>query len=209
MHAAAYGETHLQGRVAVRVFPKHPPIEMTRAAALHLFRLLQRYNWCLAEKDYRSRWSRFWPRIQSVERVLLVLFIKASCNGQFGRRLVAIEPPVDFERYVDNTDVAALTPLVGDEFGHLLATYYNKLGAREELYAWLKKDCPKEFGLLMASKPLRSIFGEGAWVDPEVLYGKCERAFRSDGWEHDSASALAMTLARSVLAFFAVQEAAL
>lgn len=53
------------GEVLVRIFPRTDiHVAMQREAAVHLVRLLERYNWALSEPDKQSdRWRKFWPKI--------------------------------------------------------------------------------------------------------------------------------------------------
>lgn len=195
--------------VTVRVLPGLDPLRMSRDAALHLFRLLQRYNWCLSNVEgYRGRWATFWPLIMPVERALLVLFVTANCDGQFGRRMVAVDAPVDFEPFEGVSDVVALSAAVTREFEAILTLHYGRLGDRSDICDWLRRQCPKEFALLVSVGGLAPTFG-GAGIDPERVRRSSRDRFIECGWDKKGASALAKALSKHLLWFYKTKEAAL
>lgn len=81
------------GEVMVRFFPgTHIHIAMQRSAAVHLLRLLERYNWALAEPlKYAYRWRKFWPAVSQIERTIVVMFVRSSNGGRF-RGSVCLRP---------------------------------------------------------------------------------------------------------------------
>lgn len=192
--------------VRVRALPSHAPVSMSRAAALHLFQLVQRYNWCLSGADYRARWSGFWPRVASVERLLLVLCIRANCAGVFGSRIAMVESPVDFEVHDGGNEPLPLTAEVAVEFRALLELHYGRLGSPDDLYAWLSRECPKEFDLVLSISAQQRVFGHARWFDVDLVKAKCRQSLQRYGWDYNVATAIAITLARSMVAFQRLQE---
>jgi hypothetical protein len=195
--------------VTVRVLPALEPVRMSRDAALHLFRLLQRYNWCLSNVEgYRGRWATFWPVIKPVERALLVLFVTANCGGQFGRRMVAVDAPVAFEPFAGVSDVVPLSGAVAREFETILTLHYGRLGDRSDICDWLRRHCPKEFALLVSVGGLAPTLGD-AGIDPEHVWRSSRDRFIECGWDKKGASALATALFKHLLRFYKTKEAAL
>ena len=194
--------------VRVRALPGREPVEMSRDAALHVFRLLQRYNWCLESLDsYQARWATFWPEISAAERLLLVLLVSANCEGQFGRRVLAFNPPVDFERFENDVTPSALTTGVEGELSRVLAQYYGRMGGREQIQDWLRTECPKEFALLASVGGLDRVFNGADWVEPARARRECATIFRGCGWDQAGADALAATLERALMSFYKTREA--
>ncbi|NLP65516.1 hypothetical protein [Paraburkholderia sacchari] len=198
-----------RGGVSVRVLPGHDPVQMSREGALHLFRLLQRYNWCLSNVEgYRSRWATYWPAIKPVERALLVLFVTANCGGQFGRRMVAVDAPVEFERFEYVPDVAPLSARIAREFQAILTLHYGRLGDRKDICDWLHSRCPKEFALLVSVGGLSPALGADV-IDPESVRKSSRERFIECGWDRKGASAIATALSKHLLWFYKTREAAL
>lgn len=149
------------------------------------FKLLQRYNWCLESlESYQTRWTTFWPRISAMERLLLVLLVSANCDGQFGRRVVAIESPVDFERFEGDARPWGLSDMIGSELSRVLAQHYDQFSDRAQIQDWLRIECPKEFALLVAVGGVdRALPDTGGWLEPSVLRHEGTAAFRGCGWD--------------------------
>lgn len=138
--------------VTVRLFAGTTKVEMKRGAALHLYRLLQRYNWCLADADLReSRWRRFWRGIGGVERTLLCHFVKAHCGGRVGVRVRVEKPPVDFEVFEGDPSPVPMSPAIEVEFRRVLDGFYRGLLTPTEVKDAWKRRCPQEYAVLEAS----------------------------------------------------------
>ncbi|MGP8437780.1 hypothetical protein ACT2FY_38815 [Paraburkholderia fungorum] len=198
-----------RNRIGVRVLPGLEAVQMSRAAALHLYMLLQRYNWCLSSvNEYRARWAEFWPSRQPVERALLVLFVMANNGGEFGRRLVAVDAPVEFEAYELVQKVAPASPSIAGEFDALLALHYNRLGDQADICDWLQRWCPKEFALLVSIGGLSPALGSGR-LDPEHVRQSSRACFIECGWDRKGASAIATALFKHLMWFYKTKEAAL
>jgi hypothetical protein len=165
----------------VQVFPGAAKSVMSRAAALHLYRLIQQYGWCLAVDDFASRWSCFWPRLKAVERAILVYTVKTHCDGQFGRRMVVSKLPVDFEPFESDTRPAELTPEVEHEFEQLLEAYCALVAGNDKIRAWVKASCPAEYEFVERSGALDRVFGARAWVCPDQLRARCADVLRENG----------------------------
>lgn len=193
----------------MRVLPGLDAVEMSREAALHLFQLLQRYNWCLSNVEgYRMRWASYWPAIKPVERAVLVLFVSANCGGQFGRRMVAVDAPVEFERFEHVPEVAPLNAKIAREFEAILALHYGRLGDRADICDWLRSRCAKEFALLVSVGGLSPAFGVDV-IDPERVWQSSRERFIECGWDRKGASTIATALSKHLLWFYKTREAAL
>lgn len=165
----------------VQVFRRMPKSRMSRPAALHLFRLLQRYRWCLAVEDYAPRWTGFWPKISALERTILVHTVRAHCGGEFGRRLMVSNLPADFEQFESDTRTVPITPQVEREFFSLLEHFGAQVGGNRELRMWVKEACPAEYAYLEAVSALDSVFGHRAWVCPHKARTYCYSAYLGTG----------------------------
>ncbi|TCK31936.1 hypothetical protein B0G84_9051 [Paraburkholderia sp. BL8N3] len=195
--------------ISVRVLPGLDAVQMSRAAALHLYMLLQRYNWCLSSaNDYRARWAEFWPARKPVERALLVLFVTANNGGEFGRRMVAVDAPLEFEAFELLPNVAPASPVVAREFDALLALHYSRLADQADICDWLRRRCPKEFALLVSIGGLSPAFRNGR-LDPEHVRQSSRARFIECGWDTKGASALATAIFRHLMWFYKTKEAAL
>jgi len=144
--------------VTARLFAGAGKVELNRGAALHLFRLLQRYNWCLADVGVQeSRWRQFWRGITAVERTLLSHFVKAHCGGRIGVRMRVDKPPVDFELYEDDPRPVQMSSAIEAEFRRVLDGFYRVLLSPAEVKDAWKRRCPREFAVLEASDRIDSV----------------------------------------------------
>lgn len=156
--------------VTARLFAGAAKVEMERGAALHLYRLLQRYNWCLADADLcESRWRRFWRGIDGVERTLLCHFVKAHCGGQIGVRVRIEKPPVDFEVFEGDPSPAPISPSIEGEFRRVLDVFYRGLLTPIEVKEAWKRRCPQEYTVLEASGQTDMVLAPAArWVADDM-----------------------------------------
>lgn len=59
-------------------------VGLEKSAALRLLKLLERYNWALSEPEkYQRRWRQFWPVLSSLERTVLVMYVRSNNGGKF------------------------------------------------------------------------------------------------------------------------------
>lgn len=156
--------------VTARLFAGAAKVEMNRGAALHLFRLLQRYNWCLADVGMQeARWRQFWRSITSVERTLLCHFVRAHCGGRIGVRMRVEKPPVDFELYEDDPSPVSISPSTEAEFRRVLDGFYRELLSPAEVKAAWKRRCPREFAVLEANDQADAVLAPATrWVADEM-----------------------------------------
>lgn len=188
--------------IQVQVFPGAAKSLMSRGAALHLYRLLQAYGWCLAVDDYASRWAGFWPRLKPVERVLLIFTVKAHCEGEFGRRIVVAKLPVDFEFFESDTRSVELTSEVEREFEELLDGYCAGIAGNTQIRAWVAAVCPVEYGVIDRAGELERVFGGRAWVCPNQLRTRCATVLRENGIGEWHAARGAAAVEKSLFGFY-------
>ena len=193
--------------INVQVFPGVEKCPMSRSAALHLYRLLQQYGWCLAADDYATRWTGFWPRLKPVERAMLIYTVKSHCKGEFGRRLVIEKLPVDFEPFESDYRAAELTADVEHEFETLLEDYCATVAGNKHIRAWVKAACPAEFAVIVRTGALQRVFGEGAWVCPNQLRARCADVLREGGLDEWHAARSAAAVEKALFGFYERCEA--
>lgn len=188
----------------VQVFPQQPKSTMSRASALHLFRLLQRYDWCLSVSDYAGRWADFWPTLSSAERVILVYTVKAHCGGEFGRRMVIANLPVDFEYFEADTRPTELTYGIAQEFECLLEDFCNAVAGNQCIRDWVAEACPSEFVQIRAAGFLNQVFGTRAWVCPEQIRFRSTDVLRAQGLGQWEAAAGAAAMEKALFGFYEI-----
>jgi hypothetical protein len=186
----------------VQVFPHAGKSLMSRGAALHLYRLLQQYGWCLSVVDYASRWTGFWPRLKPVERVVLIYTVKAHCDGEFGRRVVVSNLPVDFEFFESDTRPAELTDEVQSEFECLLEGYCAKVGGNQQIREWVEKVCPAEYQEIDAAGAMDRVFGNNAWVCPDQLGARSAILFRELGFDERWIAQACAAIEKALFGFY-------
>lgn len=194
--------------VSVSVLPRHAQLVVTRKAALHLYRLLQRYNWCLKEQPhYRERWAGFWPNISAIERKLLTLLILANCGGVFGSRMQAINVPVDFEPFEEDARPVGLTSDIAAEFRRILTLHYARLATPGEIrQRWLERR-PKEYALLVSLGVIDGIVTDDAiGLHPDLIGERAKSAYLAGGWCETSAGEMSGALALELEWFFNSKE---
>lgn len=188
--------------IHVQVFPGAAKSLMSRSAALHLYRLLQQYGWCLAVREYARRWSSFWPRLKPVERAILIATVKSHCEGEFGRRLVVSSLPVDFEPFESDTRPAKLTSGVECEFEQLLEGHCAANGGNHNIRNWIKASCSREYELVERSGALEQVFGSGAWICPDQLRARCVNVLREQGADEWHAQHTASVVEKALFGFY-------
>jgi hypothetical protein len=193
--------------VRVRMFAGREPVTVSRGTALHLFRLVQRYNWCLESVEtYRARWAGFWPALKLLERMAIVKFVSANCSGEFGRRLVVNQPPVDFEGSVGDYRAYALTVEVEADLSRVLGMHYGKVANREQVQEWLVSVCPKEMALLASLDGIDKVFGGREWFEPEAVSSACAAVFMACGWDQVGAEVRSGAVQHALLFFYKSRE---
>lgn len=160
--------------VRVRLFPQIDFELVDSAAAMHLFALLQRYNWSL-ENDllYQARWTIFWQSLDPVERRLFYIFVMTNTKGVFGQRLKVLHPPIEFETLEGQIGQIPLWPTVKQEFRRLLAKFYRGLVTSEQVADNWKCFCPSEMALLEQAGALDLPFRGEISLDLELFEAHC------------------------------------
>ncbi len=122
------------GEVLVRIFPRTDiHVAMQREAAVHLVRLLERYNWALSEPDKQSdRWRKFWPKIARIERSLVVMFVTSE-NGQFRGAVNLRGLPPEVAAVAGDRQMVRIDPAVASEFASLRHTFECSLVKPEDV----------------------------------------------------------------------------
>lgn len=188
--------------IHVQVFPGAEKSLMSRGAALHLYRLLQQYAWCLAVDDYAIRWVTFWPSLKPVERAILIHTVKSHCDGEFGRRLVVAKLPVDFEFYESDTRSPELAADVESEFEGLLEEHSAIAGGNDQIRSWVADACPVEYNQFVHAGALDRVFGTAAWVCPSQLRARSLEILRQNGTSEWYAACSAAAVEKAVWGFY-------
>lgn len=180
------------GKVFVRLLPGKAVVPVERAAARHLFHLLQQYNDCLRDPEhYRERWAGFWPNLSLVERKMLVLLVKTNSGGTFGSRLRAIQAPVDFEEVDAAGRRLALDPAVEAEFRRLLTMHYSQLATRRDVLDGWRAAQPKTAAIAQAIGLLEEVLGDAYGLHSDLIARRCYEAFVMRGWPELNAKQMA------------------
>lgn len=176
-------DSHLEKNcVRVKLFPQHEFVTVERTAAAHLFRLLQRYNWCLESKaHYPTRWAAFWPEIDPIERQLLYCFVMTNCGGRFGRRLEVVDSPIGFEAIEGALDRPVFSRGVELEFRRLLTVYFRVLVTPADVRTWWAGQCPAQYALLKAASAQDLPFEAAVGLHLDVFQRECAACFRRLG----------------------------
>jgi hypothetical protein len=189
------------GAVMVRLYPGTDlMVEMRLEAVIHLWRLVERYNWTQSVEARRSdRWRKFWPVISALERRMVVMFVRTNSHGEFGRMLdVPVLPPA-LEPYRGDRRVSPMSPSVECEFASLLHVFYRSIVSADEILpVW-------EAHLSGVSADRRSVL-LGAfrkWLDepPQAgvsLEAMLRDALKARGMSQDDAEQLALRLGGEV-----------
>ncbi len=178
-------------------------------AAFDRFVSIHSAKWCLSSvNDYRARWAEFWPSRKPVERALLVRFVTANNGGEFGRRMVAVDAPVEFEAFELVPNVAPAIPTIAREFDGILALHYSRLDDQADICNWLRRQCPKEFALLVSIGGLAPTFDNGR-LDSEHVRQSSRARFIECRWGKKEASAIATALFKHLMWFYKTKEVAL
>jgi hypothetical protein len=193
--------------IRVKMFAGQEPVTVGRRTALHLFRLVQRYNWCLESVDtYRHRWSGFWPALRLLERMAIVKFVSANCDGEFGRRMVVCQPPVDFEGSEGDHRAHALTQEVEADLSRVLGIHYGKVASHEQVHEWLVNACPKEMALVTSVGGVARVFGNREWFEPERVARDCAALFMECGWDQVGATVMSGAVQHALLCVYKSME---
>ena len=123
------------GEVMVRLFPGTDiHVAMRKDAAVHLLRLLERYNWTLAEPlKSCDRWRKFWRVVSQIERQVVVMFVCSSNGGQF-KGPVCLRPlPPEFADLAGDRALVKLNAEVAYEFAALRHIFVKTVMSIDDL----------------------------------------------------------------------------
>ncbi|NTB05905.1 hypothetical protein [Agrobacterium tumefaciens] len=193
---------HGTSPIHVQIFEGRGKSRMTRNAALHLYRLLQRYSWCLAVNDYVPRWVEFWPGLTSIERALLVYTVKTHCGGEFGRRLSVSNLPADFEQFEGDTRALPINSLVEREFLMLLEEHGEAVGGNREIRRWISQTCSAAYQTLEALHGLDKVFGANSWICPHKARSQCHAIYLAAGRTVEAADKASAAIEKALFGFY-------
>lgn len=192
--------------VQVVLYPHNSYASLSLDAARHLYRLLQRYNWCVSEPDrYPTRWGTFWPSISAVERKVISLFVLANYAGQFGMELELKDMPVEFVDLQDDFERVVLTSHVEKEFNKILCGFYKLFITEKDVDAWLLEHCQNDHKRLVLFGAAKLAFVKGCF-EPERFHQRCRDALLSIGVDTDMAHTTSATLNLCLQDFVMVKE---
>jgi len=132
--------------------------------------------------------------------------VRSHCDGEFGRRLVVLSIPVDFEHFEADTRPAVLTNAVEREFKLLLEGYCATIAGNEKIREWIKSNCPGDYGMLEQAGDLDHVFGNGAWVCPDQPRSKCVESLRRYGLDEWGIQRSATSIEKALFGFYEACE---
>jgi hypothetical protein len=198
--------------VLVRVYPGTDiAVEMRLDAAQHLLRLLERYNWALAdEARYADRWRKFWRGVSQIERTMVVMVVRANNGGRFSRHFPIGDMPEALEIERGNRRMVEPTDAVAREFCALAHTFYKVLIKPDEIKVmWLER--MPHHPAVQLDALLRGLdrWLAGNGYDGGLLYELLRDEMKATGMEHDEAEQLAFRFDGDVLDCIRDKEEAL
>lgn len=206
VHDDIAGATVKKRTVQVVLYPHSSYASLSLDAARHLYRLLQRYNWCVSEPDrYPARWGTFWPSISAVERKVISLFVMANYAGQFGMQLEIKNMPVEFAGLQDDFERVVLTSHVKKEFDKVLCGFYARFITQKDVDAWLIDHAARETQRLTLFGAAKLAFVNGCF-EPEKFRERCRDALLSIGAGAQAAEETANKLNMCLQDFVMVKE---
>lgn len=127
------------GEILVRIFPgSDVHVAFQKGAAMHLLRLLERYNWAISEANkHADRWRKFWPCVTQIERNLVVMFVRSSNGGKFAGP-VALRPlPAELNGSAGDRKLVKIDGNVAQEFWAIRHVYEQGLFDKDDvLFKW-------------------------------------------------------------------------
>lgn len=143
--AGFLGETGQDAKLLVCLYPgSMQAVGMRIPAAMHLLRLLERYNWSLSYSARKAdRWRKFWPVIHDVERSMVSLFVRRNNDGQFGLPVPLDPLPSVLAACRGERRMISFHSDIEHEFRALLLGFYNSVANAHEIEA-LIEDCLSE-----------------------------------------------------------------
>lgn len=167
--------------VQVVLYPQAAKACLSLDAGRHLYRLLQRYNWCFSDQDrYLDRWGSFWPSISAVERKVISLFIMANYAGQFGSQIELKDIPIEFRDLQGEIERTVLTGTVEKEFRKVVCGFYKRFIGEKDVDEWLKNHAANEYQSLTLFGAAKLAFVDGCF-EPENFRARCRDALLSLG----------------------------
>lgn len=211
------------GSVFIRLYPStNLRVEVGRQTALHLFSLACRYSDTIWKG--RKSWASFWPRIDQIERSIIVLFMKA--NGALGTgmpsfamiRSDVLESAIanDFRNIASSKRRMTLTKEVKQELTGLYRVHAKAKVPVDMVRAIWQQEWPKVTALLQAHGALEPLLENDRCYDTDHVYevvhdlllrhghhvvqgaGKEGSVFSHDDWCCNDASIFASAIYRHV-----------
>lgn len=197
--------------VCMRIFPgSNIEVEVQHDAALHLARLLARYNWALSDPaKYSSRWRGFWPKITQIERTLTVMAVRSANRGKFGSPFEMRDLPLALQSVASSNRAPKIDAAVASEFARLRHTFECALITPDDVaFTWWEKR-----SALMQVHEARARAALKAWWNDDTaslgLDAMLRGALVAAGVHVDSAATSALEMALDVDYLLQEREAAL
>ncbi len=128
-------------KVFIKLYPKTDLlIEVKRETALHLYKLINKYNYTIRDS---KKWSTFWRNITQLERTMTVLFFKANNLDKFGYKFYlenVDDLPDDFKEITTKSRLNKITDKVLNEFSDLHKVYVKSIVDKEEVKRYWEKE---------------------------------------------------------------------
>lgn len=179
--------------ITVHALPNTDGVAMCLDAAVHLYRLLARYNWCLASPDeFRQRWSMFWPKLRWCERAMVRLCLVAQGDKRVGHKLRTNCPIEGMDASKDHRP-QQIAAHVEAEFNRVLGTFYAGLmtiGEIEDL--WVRRF---PHVLAVVRREISTWFCNPADYVPWAVFGNVRQALKGHAWSAAEAQHAAANLA--------------
>jgi hypothetical protein len=123
-------------------------VNIKRDSALHIYKLVQKYNYT---KGDSKKWSSFWRNLTQIERTMTHMFItNNSLNGFKGRFSFhnMSDLPIDFQTITPKSKLPKITSEIQEELEELFLILVKSLVSPEEVGAYWEEHYPNTCKLI-------------------------------------------------------------
>lgn len=127
--------------VLIRIYPGTDIlVNIERESALHLYRLVNKYNYTIRNP---KKWGAFWRNVSQIERTMTVMFIQNNTYNGWGRkfRFENIENlPQDFAEINAQSRLPKMKKHIEKELDALYTIYMKTRVTKEEIRTYWEKE---------------------------------------------------------------------
>lgn len=154
--------------VLIRIYPETDIlVNIERESALHLYRLVNKYNYTIRDS---KKWGAFWRNVNQIERTMTVMFIKNNTYHGWGRkfRFENMEDlPSDFAEINPKSRLPKIKPHIEKELDALYSIYMQTVTTKEEVRDYWEKEYPDICDIMKESHQFNNLVE--AWFDEEKI----------------------------------------